>query len=347
MFMMPAMLLSKAKGPRAETMSRVRTIQVAGDEAGMRVDRWFKHRYPDLGHGRVQKLLRTGQVRVEGRRVKSGTRLEEGQTIRIPPLGEPPVKTEKSKPAISKSDVRDLKARVLYKDKDIIAINKPPGLAVQGGSGLRRHLDGMTEALRFGAAEKPRLVHRLDKDTSGVLVLARSAAAARELTRAFRSKKIRKLYWAVVAGVPRPSAGVVDLALAKLPCRRGERVVAGAREGKKALTHYRLLDRAGGKAAWVAFEPLTGRTHQLRVHAVALGTPILGDGKYGGGEAFIKGVDIAARLHLHARAMRIPLPGGDIDITAPLSDHMLETFKSLGFDDRQYHDYFFDINNLV
>ncbi len=328
-------------------MSRVRTIQVAGDEAGMRVDRWFKQRYPDLGHGRLQKLLRTGQVRVEGRRVKSGTRLDKGQAIRIPPLGDPPAKTEKPKPAVSRADARDLKARVLYKDKDIIAINKPPGLAVQGGSGLRRHLDGMTEALRFGAAEKPRLVHRLDKDTSGVLVLARNAAAARELTRAFRSKKIRKLYWAVVAGVPRPSGGVVDLALAKLPGRRGERVVAGAREGKKALTHYRLLDRAGGKAAGVAFEPLTGRTHQLRVHAVALGTPILGDGKYGGGEAFIKGVDIAARLHLHARAMRIPLPGGEIDITAPLPDHMLETFKALGFDDRQDHYFFFDINGLL
>ncbi len=168
-------------------MSPVRTIQVAGDEAGMRIDRWFKRRYPELGHGRLQKLLRTGQVRVEGRRVKSGTRLEEGQAIRIPPLGEPAAKTEKPKPAISKADARDLKARVLYQDKDIIAINKPPGLAVQGGSGLRRHLDGMTEALRFGAAQKPRLVHRLDKDTSGVLVLARNAAAARELSRAFRS----------------------------------------------------------------------------------------------------------------------------------------------------------------
>ncbi len=290
-------------------MSRVRTIQVAGDEAGMRVDRWFKQRYPDLGHGRLQKLLRTGQVRVEGRRVKSGTRLEKGQAIRIPPLGDSPAKSEKPTPAISKADAKDLKARVLYKDKDIIAINKPPGLAVQGGSGLRRHLDGMTEALRFGAVEKPRLVHRLDKDTSGVLVLARNAAAARELTRAFRSKKIRKLYWAVVAGVPVPSAGVVDLALAKVPGRRGERVVAGAREGKKALTHYRLLDRSGGKAAWVAFEPLTGRTHQLRVHAVALGTPILGYGNYVEGGAFIKGVDIAARLHLLARDIRIKLQG--------------------------------------
>ncbi len=331
-------------------MSPVQTIRVSGDEAGMRLDRWFKRHYPGLGHGRLQKLLRTGQVRVEGKRVKSGARLDEGQAIRVPPLDisstKTPAKAGKSKPFVSKADARDIQARVLYKDKDIIAINKPPGLAVQGGSGLHRHLDAMTEALRFGAKEKPRLVHRLDKDTSGVLVLARNAASARELTRAFRLKTIRKLYWAVLAGVPRPSEGVIDLALAKLPGPRGERVVTGARQGKKALTPYRVLDRAGGRASWVAFEPLTGRTHQLRVHAMALGTPILGDGKYGGPEAFIDGGDIAARLHLHARAIRIPGPGGEIDITAPLPDHMLETFKALGFDDRQGNDFFLKIEDF-
>lgn len=345
--MMPGTPLSKAKGAKTNAMSRVQTLRVNSDEAGMRIDRWFKQRFPHLGHGRLQKLLRTGQVRVEGRRVKSGTRLDQGQIIRIPPLDPSPAKAEKTKPPVSKTDAKDLKGRVLHRDGDVIVIDKPPGLAVQGGSGLSRHLDAMLDALRFGAAEKPRLVHRLDKDTSGVLLLARNAAVARTLTGAFRTKKIRKLYWAVVVGVPRPSQGIIDLALAKLPGRRGERVFAGGASGKKALTHYRVIDRAGAKAAWLAFEPLTGRTHQLRVHAMALGTPILGDGKYGGREAFLDGEDIAGRLHLHARALRFPHPaGGSIEVAAPLPDHMRKTFGTLGFNDRRKQELFFDINEL-
>ncbi|MDA1089068.1 MAG: RluA family pseudouridine synthase [Proteobacteria bacterium] len=328
-------------------MSGVLTLQVKSDEAGMRIDRWFKQRFPQLGHGRLQKLLRTGQVRVEGKRVKSGTRLEQGQKIRIPPIDPSPPKFEKVTPVVSKADAKDLKDRVLHQDEDVIVINKPSGLAVQGGSGLSRHLDAMLDALRFGAEDKPRLVHRLDKDTSGVLLLARNASVARILTNAFRTKTVRKLYWAVVVGVPQASEGFVDLALAKLPGQHGERVVPDAPEGKKALTHYRLIDQAGGKAAWLAFEPLTGRTHQLRVHALALGTPILGDGKYGGREAFLDGEDIAGRLHLHARALRFPHPaGGFLEIKAPLPKHMLETFKALGFDERQEQELFIEVNDL-
>lgn len=331
-------------------MSRVQTLEVSHDEAGMRIDRWFKQRFPHIGHGRLQKLLRTGQVRVEGKRVKTGTRLEPGQKIRIPPMdpGSEPTGVKSSKHPISKADAKDLKERVLHRDDDIIALNKPPGLAVQGGSGLHRHLDAMLDALRFGAQEKPRLVHRLDKDTSGVLLLARNAAAAKFLTNAFRIKKVRKLYWAVVVGVPKPSEGVVDLALAKLPGRRGEKVMPIGPAGKKAITHYRVLDQAGNKAALLALEPQTGRTHQLRVHATVLGTPILGDGKYGGREAFLDGEDISGRLHLHACALRFSHPGGGtFEVSAPMPIHMKNTFSSFGFKPLRSQDYFSDINSLI
>ncbi len=328
-------------------MTGVKALKINTDEAGMRVDRWFKQRFPEIGHGRLQKLLRTGQVRVDGGRVKAGMRLNAGQTVRIPPLGPSPPKPKPSRVVVSKADAKDLKARVLHRDKDVLVLNKPAGLAVQGGSGLRRNLDAMLDALRFGASERPRLVHRLDKDTSGVLVLARNAAAARKLTAAFRSKKVRKLYWAVVVGVPRPAEGMINLALAKTPGPRGEKVTAGVGGGKKAVTYFRLIDRAGRKAAWVALEPLTGRTHQLRVHAVTLGTPILGDGKYGGRDAFLDGEDIAGQLHLHARALRIPHPfEGILKAVAPLPEHMRKTFKALGFDDRREHELFKDINQL-
>ena len=328
-------------------MTGVKSLKIKNDEAGMRVDRWFKQRFPEVGHGRLQKLLRTGQVRVDGGRVKAGMRLNAGQMIRIPPLGSPLPKTKPSRLVISKADTKDLKARVLHRDKDILVLNKPAGLAVQGGTGHRRNLDAMLDALRFGASERPRLVHRLDKDTSGVLVLARNAAAARNLTAAFRTKKARKLYWAVVAGVPRPAEGTIDLALAKTPSRKGEKVTAGAQGGKKAVTYFRIIDQAARKAAWVAFEPLTGRTAQLRVHALTLGTPILGDGKYGGRDAFLGGEDIARRLHLHARALRIPHPTeGVIEVTAPLPGHMRKTFETFGFDPQQEKELFKNVNEL-
>jgi len=324
---------------KARAMGGVQTLTVKADEAGLRLDRWLKKRFPEIGHGRVQKWLRTGQVRLDGRRAKAGARLAAGQRVRVPPLGvAPPSRVGPPKPAFSDADIRDLKARILHRDDHVMVIDKPPGLAVQGGSGIRRHLDAVLAALRFDADQAPRLVHRLDRDTSGVMVLARTAEAARILTAAFRSKDARKLYWAVVAGLPRPSEGIVDLALAKRPGRGGERIGV-AEDGKKAVTYYRVIDHASREAAWVAFEPLTGRTHQIRVHAAALGTPVLGDGKYGGRAAFLKGEHVAKQLHLHARAIRMPHPaGGILEAQAPLPPHMRATFKALGFnEERQSH----------
>lgn len=308
---------------------------VSADDADVRLDRWFKRHYPHITHGHLEKLLRTGQVRVDGHRAKAGTRLEAGQSVRIPPLPETsgPVAAPAA-PRMDKRDAEDLKARILYRDDDVLVIDKPAGLAVQGGTGMTKHLDGMLDALRLGAAERPRLVHRLDKDTSGVLLLARTGVAASRLAAAFRGKDIRKYYWAITVGVPKPFQGKIDLALAKQTTARGERVAADAEDGVRAVSFYSVVDNAHRQAAWVALWPRTGRTHQLRVHMAAIGTPILGDGKYGGQQAFLDGADLPRRLHLHARRVVVPHPRGRgvIDVTAPLPAHMKTTWGYFGFD---------------
>jgi len=318
----------------------VRTLAVGADEAGLRLDRWFKLHFPELAHGRLAKLLRTGQVRVDGKRAKPGTRLEAGQSVRVPPLtplAAAPADKGRRRPAIGAAEAEALRALVLYIDEWVIAIDKPAGLAVQGGTGQRRHLDAMLEALCFGAEEPPRLVHRLDKDTSGVLLLARDARTARHLAEVFRSQQARKLYWAAVAGVPAKARGRIDLSLAKKARRSGERMVE-APAGKEALTLYQIAARRGREAAWLVLRPLTGRTHQLRVHCAALGHPVLGDGKYGGRRAFLEARDgrpaTAKQLQLHAREIAFPHPadGTTLRITAPLPPHMAETWDALGFD---------------
>ena len=312
--------------------SRVETREVAGDEAEIRLDRWFRRHFPGLGHGRLEKLLRTGQVRVDGGRVKAGERLRPGQQIRIPPLGDDKPLTRPSKPPVSAADSKELRARVLYRDDDIIAIDKPAGLAVQGGSKTGRHLDAMLDALSHKGDERPRLVHRLDRDTSGVLVLARSVSAAAWLGRLFRGREVTKIYWALVVGEPERDEGRIDLALAKRPGPRGERMV-GDVNGLHAVTDFKLIDRVGRQAAWLALRPSTGRTHQLRVHCAAMGTPIMGDGKYGGADATLAGGGFSKLLHLHARFLSLPKrSGGVLRLTAPLPAHMAETWRQFGFD---------------
>lgn len=313
-------------------MSGVQQIEVSDADDGVRLDRWFKDRFPALGFGKLQKLLRTGQVRVDGGRAKPGQRLETGQIIRIPPLGDHEA-TPKPKPQpqkVDKRDAADLHAMVLHKSKDVLVINKPPGLAVQGGTNQQKHLDGMLDALKFDAEERPRLVHRLDRDTSGVLLLARHQKAARWLTEAFRDKTARKLYWALVIGVPDHPEGRIDLRLDKQGGKGHEKMRASD-DGKRAMTDYQIIERLGRRAAWLAMEPLTGRTHQLRAHAAAMGTPIAGDGKYGGREATLDGDVLAKGLHLHARRLAVRLPNGqDLDVIAPPPAHMQESWRRLG-----------------
>ena len=315
---------------------------IASDDADQRLDRWFKKHFPTLGHGRLEKLLRTGQVRVDGKRVKASDRLEAGQVIRIPPMDLTPA----PKPAerkVDERDAKDLRARVLHKDAEVLVIDKPAGLAVQGGTGTDKHLDGLLDALKFDAKERPRLVHRLDRDTSGVLVLARTAEAARWLGDAFKGRDTDKIYWAVVAGVPKIRQGTIDLKLAKLPGKAGERVVVDEREGKKAITDYAVVEDIKGVAAWLALKPITGRTHQLRAHLEAIGHPILGDGKYGGKSAHLEIAEAPKQLQLHARSIALRRPNGKmLKVEAPLPSHMKATWANFGFDARPDRDPFAD-----
>ncbi|ABC23456.1 RluA family pseudouridine synthase [Rhodospirillum rubrum] len=313
----------------------VETVAVTQDEDGSRLDRWFKRRYPALTHGRLEKLLRTGQIRVDGKRVKSGERLEAGQQVRVPPLGDEAPSPSSSGHAVprpaAEGEIRALRRAILHEDAHLIVINKEAGLAVQGGTGTPHHLDGMLESLADGG-ETPRLVHRLDKDTSGVLVLARTQAAARALTSAFRSREALKVYWAIVVGRPPMLQGTIKGALAKVAGGRGERMEINEEEGKRAVTDFRVVDQAAKACAWVELHPRTGRTHQLRVHCLEMGTPILGDGKYGGPGAFLEGTELPKRMHLHARALALPHPaGGVLEIIAPPPPHFVESLKTLGF----------------
>ena len=324
-------------------MSGVATLEIAPEDGAQRLDRWFRRHYPALGHGRLEKLLRTGQIRVNGKRARAGTRLEPGDRVRVPPLpdaGEARA-PRRAAPLLADADAEMVRAAVIYRDDDIIALNKPPGLPVQGGSRVARHLDAMLAALRFDAPEAPRLVHRLDRDTSGVLLLARHASAARALTALFRTRALQKLYWALVVGVPKPVQGRIDAPLAKRQVGAGERVIATAEGGQRAITDYTLIEAAGRRLSWLALMPRTGRTHQLRAHTASVfGHPVVGDGKYGGEAAFPAGFE--PRLHLHARALALPRAGkkAPLVLTAPLPPHMAASWRFLGFEPEPAENHF-------
>ena len=327
-------------------MSAVQLIAVEASEGDTRLDRWFRRRFPQVGNGQLQKLLRTGQIRIDGKRAEAATRVMEGQTVRVPPIPQPDPAAAKARRPISDQDAAELRGRVLFRDDWVIVIDKPSGLAVQGGSGTTRHLDGMLDALAF-EGERPRLAHRLDRDTSGVLVLARTVLAARRLGEIFRGKTARKYYWGVTVGVPAEARGRIDAPLAKQEGPRGERMERDEEDGRPAVSLYAVVDHAADRAAWVALWPLTGRTHQLRVHMAAIGAPLLGDHKYGGPNAEIAGSDVGRGLHLHARRIILPHPSGrgKIDVTAPLPPHMRETWKYFGFNPKSDGDPFVEIQS--
>jgi 23S rRNA pseudouridine955/2504/2580 synthase len=315
-------------------MTGVETRRVEEADQGQRLDRWFKRHYPKLSYGKLAKLLRTGQVRVDGRRAKPATRVDTGQEIRVPPLPDEAAQAaETVPPRPSDQDIAEIQGRVLYRDDWLIALDKPAGLPTQGGSKVTRHLDAMLDALTQAGEERPKLVHRLDKDTSGVLLLGRTAKAATALTRAFRDQATRKLYWALTAGVPDPQEGRIDLPLAKVRRGAGEKMRHAPAAGKDARTLYRTLMTLGPTVGWVALAPLTGRTHQLRAHLHEIDCPVLGDAKYAARAAFPDGVEVD-QLMLHAREIAIPHPGDGttLRISAPLPSHMAEAFQQLGFD---------------
>ena len=321
----------------------VRTID--SDEDGIRLDRWFRRHFPDINHGYLQKLLRKGHIKVDGHRAKSNTRVQDGQDITIPKIRDNPVtKARKvNYNRINDNDIDLLKSSVIFKDDYIIAINKPSGLAVQGGSRTSKHVDAMLSSLQYDFKERPKLVHRLDKDTSGVLLLARTSKVASQLTKAFKRNEVHKIYWAIVVGSPQIKNGKVDLALNKEPSKFGDKMTVSLK-GKRAVTYYRTVDNASDKVTWLAMMPKTGRTHQLRVHCSEIKIPILGDGKYGGTEAFLKGAEgIDKKLHLHAKAIKFPHPaGGFFQVVSDLSPHMDKAWKYFGFNSKKVIDPFED-----
>lgn len=331
---------AELKAAATETLQTgVQTLTVTDDEADMRVDRFLAARFPQLSFSYIQRIVRKGELRVNGRRVETKDRLEAGQAVRVPPL-----KLDQARPMSAKvgEDVAGFLASItLYEDADVLVLSKPAGLAVQGGSGTKKHLDGMLAVLTDADGQRPRLVHRLDKDTSGCLLVAKSRFAAAALAKTFRTRAARKIYWSVVAGVPKPRQGRVSTYLAKEE-REDESFIRIAKHGEKGASHavsyYAVIDTMAQKLSWLSMKPVTGRTHQLRVHAAEIGHPIIGDPKYFDVENWEIPGGIQHKLHLHARRLVVPHPRGKgtIDVSAPLPPHMEQTFNLLGWDVSRY-----------
>lgn len=324
-------------------MKSVETVVVADEDGVARIDRWLRRRYPQLTQGQIEKLIRTGQVRVDGARVKASDRINPGQSVRIPPL--PDAAPRLPAGAISPKDETFVRSLVLHRDDDVIVLNKPAGLAVQGGAKTERHLDGLLDGLKFNAEKKPKLVHRLDRDTSGCLVLARNPRAAAALGEAFRDRDTDKIYWAIVAGSPRPKIGELRGWMRKAPGAHDadremmQRCVQSDEGAVHAITQYVVLSEAAQRAAWVALRPVTGRTHQLRFHMAEIGHAIAGDPKYKCDRVAPNGLE--RTLQLHARAIRLPHPaGGELKVIAPTPPHMKAAFDALGFDEHDARDPF-------
>ncbi len=318
----------------------VRQFTVSDDDDGIRLDRWFKRNLPSIGFATISRWARTGQVRLDGGRVKPEDRLEAGQVLRVPPGGEAPHKKPRARKPLTEDQIAEARAMVIRETPSALVLNKPPGLATQGGSKTTKHVDGLLDAfIQSEDDPRPRLVHRLDKDTSGVLLIARTPGSAATYSRKFSGRSARKVYWALVVGVPEIREGTIDAPLAKQPGTGGEKMHVDEESGQSAKTRYRVVERAGTRAAWVELEPLTGRTHQLRVHMAAIGHPIVGDGKYGGQDAFLTG-SISRKMHLHARRLIIGTPersgaGNKLDVTAELPEHFAASMEALGFEQRQ------------
>ena len=317
----------------------VQTVTVTPDENGMRVDRFFEARFPGLSFSHIQRIIRKGEVRVNGKRAQPKARLAAGQTVRVPPL-----RLDQPKPGENASEDQKnrafIKSITLHEDADVLVLNKPVGLAVQGGSGTVRHLDGMLGALRSPDGQRPRLVHRLDKDTAGCLLVAKTRFAAAALAKTFRSRSARKIYWALVPGVPKPKQGRISTFLAKEE-RADDSFMRVARHGEEgashAVTYYAVVETAASKLAWLSLKPVTGRTHQLRVQMAYIGHPIVGDPKYFSKENWELPGGMQNVLHLLARRIMVPHPrGGVIDATAPIPPHMRQSWNLLGFDAKRY-----------
>ena len=318
-----------------DDMANVRQFIVSADDDGIRLDRWFKRHQPDVSFAMVSRWARTGQLRLDGARATPGDRIESGQTIRVPPAEQkaaPARKPQRARVQLTPDQENFARSLVIHKDAQALVVNKPAGLATQGGTKTHDHLDGLLDALCYEREDRPKLVHRLDKDTSGALLLARSSRSAAFFAKSFSGRTARKIYWALVMGVPSIEDGMIELPIAKQPGTGGEKMHVDQEEGLPSRSRYRVIERAGNRACWVELQPYTGRTHQLRVHMAAIGHPIVGDGKYGGKDAFLTG-SISRKMHLHARRIRIDHPdGGHVDVKADLPAHFAASLEELGFE---------------
>ena len=331
----------------------VQTQIIADDDDGLRLDKWFLKYLPGLPKNMLYKLIRKGQVRLDGKRAKPNDRVSQGQELRIPPMPadayEPPSAKGESYSAIQKEkDLKLIRGITLYEDKDLIVLNKPFGYASQGGSKVKRHIDGALRAIESDRCT-PHLVHRLDKDTSGVLVVAKNRKTAKNLGELFKHRDVEKFYWAVISPAPDMVDGVVEAKIAKGKTPKGERMVLDNEDGKFSKTDFWVMDKAHTKAAWVCYKPETGRTHQLRIHSQLMGSPIIGDKKYSETDrhmempVILDDLKDQDKLHLHARRIIFPHPSqpGTVDVTAPLPKHMADTFKYFGFDENIEKDFDF------
>lgn len=302
-------------------------VKITADNDGLRLDRWFKKHYPAIPNSLLRKLLRKGAIRISGKRAKPDQKLIAGQEIKIPDIDTSTIQKPKKGTEFTREDAeKHLLENIIYKDRNIIAINKPYGLPVQDGSKVKLSIDAMLDYLKFDSDERPKLVHRIDKDTSGALLIARNSETAKELTTAFKARIIEKKYWAIVVGSPLQKSGEITLALLeKSETGRSEKTFVDEKNGRKAITFYKVVAKAGNRASLLELMPETGRKHQIRVHLAAIGCPILGDGKYGGRKAFIEG--LSNKMHLHARRITFR----NISIEAPLSGHFSETMDKLNF----------------
>ncbi|VVS98139.1 RluA family pseudouridine synthase [Erythrobacter sp. EC-HK427] len=316
-----------------QATDQVRQFTVEADDDGVRLDRWFKRHLPQVGFGTVSRWARTGQLRVDGKRVKPEDRIAAGQVLRVPPGGEDGGRTQRGRRELTEAEVAEAEDMLISRTNSALVLNKPPGLATQGGTKTKHHVDGLLDAFAGEDEQRPRLVHRLDKDTSGVLLVARTAGSAAFFSKRFSGRSAKKIYWALIVGVPEVREGTIEAPISKQPGSGGEKMHIDTENGQPAKTVYRVVERAGNRAAWVELQPFTGRTHQLRVHMAAIGHPIVGDGKYGGQEAFLTG-SVSRKMHLHARRLIIDAPKGEmIDVTAPLPEHFAATMEQLGFDE--------------
>ena len=314
-------------------MTETRTFTVSEDDDGIRLDRWFKRHMPDVSFNIVSRWARTGQLRVDGKKAIPGDRIEADQLISMPASVDGPQRLVRAQPrrnSLTEEEIEFVREMVIFEDPHAFVLNKPPGLATQGGTKTTKHLDRLLDGLSDDG-DRPKLVHRLDKDTSGALLVAKTARSAGHFSKAFAGRTARKVYWALVVGVPPGEGGLIDAPLAKQPGSGGEKMQVDHEHGQPAKTRWRMIDRAGNRAAWLELQPLTGRTHQLRAHLAAIGFPIVGDAKYGGVEAFLTG-GISRKMHLHARRLKIEAPGGgSIDVSVELPTHFSESLAMLGF----------------